>query len=318
MAILCAVDFSDASGLALTAADRIAATFHEPLFVVHVADPLLAAAEGVRSGSEPIALVTSALASFVDQTLGAGAAARHQLRVPVGEPSSRTLAIADEVDAQLVILATRGESGVGKFVFGSIAERVLRNTTRPVLVVPPAVGGGPMRTLGGMQEVLAPIDFHENALEDVRIADRVARASHARLRLLHVVPSVAAGRWAVLQQPMAAQLDEQLGGAKATALEAARAALEQLADSLGGTPGPTLEVTEGSIAEQIAAVADRADVDLVVLGLRGVPGLLGNTRVGSVAYRVLCASPVPVLALPHEARQSDTLAFLIGRTGARG
>ena len=71
-----------------------------------------------------------------------------------------------------------------------------------------------------------------------------------------------------------------------------------------------------TLAEQIAAVADRADVDLVVLGLRGVPGLLGNTRVGSVAYRVLCASPVPVLALPHEARQSDTLAFLIGRVGA--
>ena len=64
------------------------------------------------------------------------------------------------------------------------------------------------------------------------------------------------------------------------------------------------------MADQIAQVADRADVDLVVLGLRGVPGLLGGARVGSVAYRVLCASPAPVLAVPHEARGEAALAFL--------
>lgn len=310
MSILCAVDFSRPSAIALTAAERIASTFQQPLAIVTVADPLLAAAEGVASGSEPLALLTEALAGFVDETLGAGVSSRHPLRVPVGEPSSQILAAADAVNAQLVVLSTRGASGVGKFVFGSTAERVLRTTTRPVLVVPPGVDGGPMRTLGAMQEVLAPIDFHENALEDARIADRVARASHARLRLLHVVPGSDAGRWAVLQQTMAARLDEQLGGAHASALDAARAALEHLGDQLGGTPGPTLEVAEGSIAERVADVADRADVDLVVLGLRGVPGLLGNTRVGSVAYRVLCASPVPVLALPHEARVGGTLAFL--------
>lgn len=319
MAILCAVDFSHASALALAVADRIASTFQQPLTVVTVADPLLAAAERVHSGHDPLTLLTEALGAFVNETLGTGAAARLRLRVPIGEPSAQILATAADVDAQLVVLATRGASGVSKFVFGSIAERVLRTTTRPVLVVPPAVGDGPMRTLGAMQEVLAPIDFHEHALDDVRIADRVARASHARLRLLHVVPTADAGRWTVLQQPLAAQLDEQLGGAHASAMDAARAALEELATALGGTPGPTLEVAEGAIADQIAQVAERADVDLVVLGLRGVPGLLGTTRVGSVAYRVLCASTVPVLAVPHEARVDGTLAFIgAARPIARG
>ena len=59
---------------------------------------------------------------------------------------------------------------------------------------------------------------------------------------------------------------------------------------------------------KIEAVADREEVDLVVLGLRGTPGGMG-TRVGAVAYRVLCASPAPVLAVPHEAR-GGALAFL--------
>ncbi len=310
MSILCAVDFSRASALALITAERIAATFQQPLTIVTVADPLLAAAERMQSGGDPLTLLTSALGEFVDETLGAGASTRHRLLVPVGEPSSLVLTTADAVNAQLIVAATRGASGVGKFMFGSIADRLLRTTTRPVLVVPPVIDGGPMRTLGAMHEVLVPIDFHEHTLGDVRIAERVARASHARLRLLHVVPGGTSMRWTVLRPAAAAQIDDRLSGARASALDAARQALERLGEAVGGTPGPTLEVVEGAVADQIALVAERADVDLVVLGLRGVSSLLAGARVGSVAYRILCASPVPVLALPHEARVDSTLAFL--------
>jgi nucleotide-binding universal stress UspA family protein len=309
MSVLCAVDFSPASGLALTAASRIAATFRQPLTVVTVADPLLAAAERLQSGPRAPAMITSALRTFVDETLGAGASSRHTLVVATGDPATEILGQANISDAQLVVLSTQGSSGVSKFVFGSVAERVLRTTTRPVLVVPPGVDAGDMRTLGAMEEVLAPIDFHEHAFDDARLADRVARSSHARLRLLHVVPGGEASRWTVLLPTMSAQLEEELGGLRSSASDAAHQALERLAESLGGTPGPTLEVVEGPVAESIADAADRADVDLVVLALRGVPGLLG-TRVGAIAYRVLSASPVPVLALPHEARAEGTLAFL--------
>jgi nucleotide-binding universal stress UspA family protein len=316
MSVLCAIDFSQASALALAAAGRIAATFHQPLTIVTVADPLLAAAERMHSGGDEPALLAGALAAFVDETLGRDAASRHRLLVRVGDPAGEILAQADDDDAQLVILATQGASGVRKFVFGSVAERVLRTTTRPALVVPPGIDADALRTLGAMEEVLAPIEFHDLALDDARLADRVARASHARLRLLHVVAGSDDVRWTVLPPTMATQLEEELSGLRASVNDAAHQALERLADTLGGTPGPTLEVVEGPVAERIAQVADRAEVDLVVLPLRGVPGLLG-TRVGAVAYRVLCASPVPVLAVPHEARAKGTLAFLEAPT-ARG
>lgn len=309
MAILAAVDFSHASGLALVQASRIAATFGRPLLVVTVADALLAAAEGVASGEDPLSLLAQALREFVDDTLGAGAASRHHLLVPVGDPASEVLREAEQRGVDLIVLATQGASGVRKAMFGSVAERVLRTATRPVLVVPPAVEQGPMRTLGSLQEVLAPVDFHDHTLDDARVASRVARASHAELRLLHVVPGEAGMRWSVMPPMLASLLEAQWSGAQVTQAERAREALEAVASSLDTPPVPMLEVVEGSAAERIADVAERAEVDLIVMGLRGTAGLVG-ARVGSVAYRVLCASPVPVLAVPHEARAGSSLAFL--------
>lgn len=313
MAILSAVDFSQASGLALVQASGIAATFGQPLLVVTVADALLAAAEGMASGDDPLTLLSQALREFVDDTLGVGASSRHTLVVPVGDPATEILREAEQRDVALIVLATQGASGVRKAMFGSVAERVLRTATRPVLVVPPAVEHGSMRTLGAMQEVLAPVDFHDHTLDDARVASRVARASHAELRLLHVVPAEAGMRWSVMPPLLASQLEAQWSGAQLTQAERAREALEAVATSLDTPPVPMLEVVDGGAAERIAEVAERAEVDLIVMGLRGTPGIVG-ARVGSVAYRVLCASPVPVLAVPHEARAGSSLAFLDQRT----
>ncbi len=309
MSVLCAVDFSPASAVALATAGRISSTFSAPLTVLTVADPLLAAAERLQAGSDAIRLLTGALGDFVDETLGAGSASRHRLVVAVGNAAPEIVRQAEADDAGLLVLATQGASGIRKFVFGSVAERVLRTSTRPVLVVPPSATEGTGRTLGSMQEVLAPVDFHEHALHDIRVASRVARASNAELRLLHVVPVDAGGRWTVLRESMATELAEELSGARQSEVDRAREGLERLAAELGGAQRPTLEVAQGSVPERIADVAERAEVDLVVLGLRGTDGVT-STRVGTIAYRVLCCSPVPVLGLPHEARSDHALAFL--------
>lgn len=311
MSILCAVDFSAGSAVALRTAARISAAFSQRLTVTTVADPLLVAAERVQVGEDPLALLTGALREFIDDTLGPGLSLAYHPVVPLGNPAVEICRQADELDAQLVVLATRGETGVGKVVVGSVAERVLRTTTRPVLVVPPSIASLPIRTLGEMHDVLAPIDFHEHAVSDARVAQRVARASGAQLRLLHVVPDAAGDRWTVLRPPVAAQLEAQLRGARHTEVGRAHEALRRLAGALDGEPPPELEVVQGRVVEQIAHAADRSSVDLVVMGLRGTPGLLG-ARVGAVAYRVLSTAPVPVLALPHEARE-DALAFLESR-----
>jgi nucleotide-binding universal stress UspA family protein len=309
MSILCAVDFSAPSALALLYASELADRYAQPLTVITVADPLLAAAEQVQTGDDPVTLLGQALAGFVDETLGAGTVSRHALHVPVGDPAEEIVRRAHDGESQLLVLATRGSSGMEKVVFGSVVERVLRRTDCPVLAVPPAFGETSRHLIGGLREVLVPVDFHEHALEDARAAAHVARASHGHLRLLHVVPGDDAGHWSLVRPLAGPDLEAQLSGARSTQMDKAREALQRLADALDTSPAPILDVAQGRPAEQIAEAAAADQVDLIVMGLHGEPGLL-KRHVGAVAYRVLCASSVPVLALPHETRGRPVLGFL--------
>lgn len=311
MAILCAVDFSKPSALALSVAEQVATRLDQPLTVITVADPLLAAAEQVQSGFDASELTRQALAAFVDETLGEGASTRHALDVLIGGPAAEISKRAEADDVDLIVIGTQGASGLTKFVFGSVAERMLRRTTRPVLVVPPAYADRPRRTLGAMEEVLAPVDFHEFALDDVRVAARVARASGARLRLLHVFGSGDHGGWSLLRAPAALEIEAHLSGVRKSQDARAQEGLKALVNALGDDAPPTeIEVARASgVADAIARVADHTGVDLVVLGLRGATGTTG-APVGAIAYRVLVASPVPVLALPRDTGGRDLLPFL--------
>lgn len=55
--------------------------------------------------------------------------------VRVGEAAQGIVEAADEGDADLVAMSTHGRSGIGRWVLGSVAEKVLRATHKPLLLV---------------------------------------------------------------------------------------------------------------------------------------------------------------------------------------
>ena len=55
--------------------------------------------------------------------------------VRVGEPASTIIDYAAQVEAHLLVLATHGRSGIARWVFGSVAERVLRGSKVPILLI---------------------------------------------------------------------------------------------------------------------------------------------------------------------------------------
>lgn len=53
-----------------------------------------------------------------------------------GDPSDEVLAYAEEVDADIVVVGTHGRTGVQRQLIGSVAERLVRHATVPVMTVP--------------------------------------------------------------------------------------------------------------------------------------------------------------------------------------
>ncbi|MDD4923758.1 MAG: universal stress protein [Dehalococcoidales bacterium] len=55
-----------------------------------------------------------------------------------GNPAEEIIRYSQKNDVDLIIMSTRGRSGISRLVFGSVAEKVIRNSTVPVLIKPPA------------------------------------------------------------------------------------------------------------------------------------------------------------------------------------
>jgi nucleotide-binding universal stress UspA family protein len=63
-----------------------------------------------------------------------------QVIVRSGEPAPTLLEVADDLDADLVVVGTRGRGGPGELLLGSVARTVADRARRPTLVVPAAAG----------------------------------------------------------------------------------------------------------------------------------------------------------------------------------
>jgi len=292
--ILCPVDFSNASQGAIRYAVAIAEHFGAKLTLVTVTDPLLNEAAALRTS--PSWLPERAeheLRRFFDLATGHRGSVEVALRVVTGKPAPAILEEAEAGGADLIVMSSRGNSGARKFFFGATTERVLRETTIPVLVTP-AHDTGPQNLDDArkkLHHVLLPLDFMGSTSPQLDVARAIADGLGATLLLTHVVEPL----WfPTAAQPGASTRD--------TDKERRHRAEQSLVDAAGpASPGRKVELLTafGDPAEEIAKIASDRDVGLVVMGLHASPR--NGPRMGSVTYRVLCLAPTLVLALPPSA-----------------
>ena len=60
-----------------------------------------------------------------------------ETRVVPGEPGLAVCDLADELDADAIVLGSRGRSGIRRALLGSVSDHVVRHAGRPVVVVSP-------------------------------------------------------------------------------------------------------------------------------------------------------------------------------------
>jgi nucleotide-binding universal stress UspA family protein len=140
--IVCPTDFSEPSFEALQAAVELARHFAAELIVIHVVQPIpLVAAEHMGSvvfnvlayQEEMEQAALRKLQQHLAERIAAGLAVRPL--VALGDPADQIVLAADDAQADLLVIATRGQTGLKRLVFGSVAEKVVRLAGTPVLTI---------------------------------------------------------------------------------------------------------------------------------------------------------------------------------------
>jgi nucleotide-binding universal stress UspA family protein len=137
--ILVAVDFSEHGDLAVDAAVELAKRFHAALHVVHALDvriPVMAPYEVVIPASfieSARKAAASKLETLVQKVATEGVtASAHLSEAPA---ASAIVDLAEEIGADLIVMGTRGHTGLMHVLLGSVAERTLRHAPCSVLTV---------------------------------------------------------------------------------------------------------------------------------------------------------------------------------------
>lgn len=232
------------------------------------------------------------------------------LKVPVsgivldGDPVDVIVNRANETDADLIVMSTHGRTGFTRAVMGSVADGVIREAGRPVLLQRP----DPLRNWRyavsrGFSRILVPLDGTDDAMTIVRPVLDLCRWMEARPTLLQVVFPVVDIAFTDAGVPSAGIVDPE-----ATRLAASRAqdALIELRldiEADARIPVATAVEVSNDVAKTLIKVANRSHADLIAMAThsRGVTRLV----VGSIADRVLRGTSLPLLLLHPQAADRD-------------
>ena len=143
--IICPTDFSDPSFKALEVACELALHFSSELLVIHAVAPLPGLTTGHISPSffdipEFLKKMEESSKKLLEENVAKRVPKGISVRCMVieGHPADQIVETAEHENADLIVIATRGQTGLKRLVSGSVAEKVVRLSTRPVLTI-----GGP-------------------------------------------------------------------------------------------------------------------------------------------------------------------------------
>lgn len=200
----------------------------------------------------------------------------------------------EELQHDLVLMCTHGRSTARKWLFGSIAQQVIRLGQTPVLIIQPLADGSAPGF--DCRKILVPLDGKKEHEQGLPLAVEIAKACKSIVHLLMVVPT-----YGTLAGESAAT-GKLLPGATAAVLDlAVMGGEEYLRRHLEAFQGSGLEVmaevARGDPAGTIVKVAAEGQADLIVLGTHGKSGTEAFWS-GSVPPKVSSQSHIPLLLVP--------------------
>ncbi len=139
--IISPTDFSEISDIGLKASIELAEHFEAELLVVHVLAPLSGAATSAAPAAHYLPEVMESMRANAEEALRKMMAGKvpsdlnSKSILLEGNPADEIKEFAKEEGVDLIVIASHGQSGWKRFMFGSVTEKVMRLARVPVLIV---------------------------------------------------------------------------------------------------------------------------------------------------------------------------------------
>jgi nucleotide-binding universal stress UspA family protein len=312
--ILVPVDFSAHSEAALTQAVELAREFEARIHLLHCYEvPYPGVAEYQVAIPDTIwERIREAATRSLEELREKAAAGGVETTADVSRepPSEAIAAAAKRLGADLIVVGTRGNTGLDHLLFGSVAERTVRTAPCSVLTVkaPKESASSSTRTsvekleMKSIRTVVAAVDFSPNSEQALEVAGELARRFGAELHIVHAFSLPA-----VVSPYGLAVWDRYFEDARGAASKELDALMQKI--SAEGLEAKS-HLSEAPAALGVVRTAEELGADLIVMGTRGHTGLK-HALLGSVAERTLRLAPCAVLTVRHPEGGSEP------RTSAR-
>lgn len=228
-----------------------------------------------------------------------GVSTRITTMTRTGHPADTILSVSEELGVDLILMATHGHGPVERMVLGSVADRVARNATMPVMLTRPYAVALPLpeRTEIQLDRIVVPIDGSETARNSFPAAIELSTLLDAPVHLVRVIAieDYLDLTSDALQQEYSALLD-----AATTLRDTIIDELEEQATSLREQGvRASVEALVGPAARSISETLTGGD--LLVMTSHGEGGVR-RWLVGSVAEKLMRQSVAPLVLVPGAER----------------
>ena len=308
MNVLVTIDHSSESKTAVSLVQSIRLPVGSSVFLLHVIEPKRWT-KGIEGESmiHMRTILSSAKSKEIDKAwplINKVAEGFRKPKVKVkplvmdGLPGAEILSTIEKYHIDLVVLGTRGRTGLKRFLLGSVSEWVLTEAPCSVLIVRKKTRSG-MKTTKGLNVVIGT-----DGSSDANVALDFVRQ-------LHFSPSTHVTVCHVLEQQDALQteMSARLGVTGSSNLKQLGTEMRQVREQEGNAllnasvrklkrRGLTVEklLAHGHPAEQILTLTQRKKTDLLVVGSRGITGLR-RFFLGSVSHNLVQHAPCSVLVV---------------------
>ncbi|MEL6822649.1 MAG: universal stress protein [Calditrichota bacterium] len=202
--------------------------------------------------------------------------------------AEEVLQYAEEVAADLIVMGTHGRTGIKRWFYGSVSERVVRLSPHPVITVHKNTG------LPDHGKILVPVDFSDSSQKAALAGSQLAKELNLTPVFMHVVEYEIHPAFYSVNVASAFVVDENFE----------KRVTDRLKEFVNFEGEAVYLVKEGRAWNEIVEYARSEEVALITMGTRGLTGL-DHLLIGSTAERVARFSEKPVLSIRTPIEAND-------------